>query len=254
MNFDEHRTASKDYDLAYNNTTNVQNTIYAPIHVNDEYDQQIQNKENEDEEDADNVNMETALLNKASSFSCYVCLANTIMGAGMLGLPYAFAQSGWLLGSFLMCLCAASSAFSLHELSVCAVKSKLPSSFYSVAMVAAPQWVWLIDFAVAIKCFGVATSYIIIVGDLMPEAMSQLGADSAFHNREIWIGICLLIVIPIAFLNSLEKLKFTSTMSVIFVSYVAIVIVLFAMNIDSLDPCVDIVADGNECVGEKYPM
>ena len=41
--------------------------------------------------------LEDLLLNKAGSFSCYVCLANTIMGAGMLGLPYAFSQAGWAL-------------------------------------------------------------------------------------------------------------------------------------------------------------
>ena len=80
------------------------------------------------------VNLEAALLNKASSFSCYTCLTNTIMGGGILGLPYAFAGTGWLVGTILMILCACSSVFSLHELSICASKTEKPSSFYSVAM------------------------------------------------------------------------------------------------------------------------
>jgi hypothetical protein len=81
------------------------------------------------------VNLEAALLNKATAFSCYICLANTIMGAGILGLPYAFAQTGWLVGTIFMLLCATSSVFSLHELSICAGMTQKPSSFYSVAMI-----------------------------------------------------------------------------------------------------------------------
>jgi hypothetical protein len=32
--------------------------------------------------------------NVATIFSCYINLTNTIIGAGMLGLPYAYANTG----------------------------------------------------------------------------------------------------------------------------------------------------------------
>jgi amino acid permease len=220
-------------------------TLYSPL-IGDDIPGSLINEFSEKHD----VDIEHSLLNKASSFSCYVCLANTIMGAGMLGLPYAFAKAGWLLGTFLMCFCAASSFFALHELSICAAKTSKPSSFYSVAMLAAPRYVWLIDFAVAIKCFGVATSYLIIVGGLMPEAMSQMGGSTASQSRELWIGIAFAIVGPIAFLNSLEALKFTSSLSVFFVGFLALVIVLFAAHAGGLDPCGDVEV-GESCVGAK---
>ena len=150
-----------------------------------------------------------------------------------------------------MVVCASSSAFALHTLSICATKTEQPSSFYAVAVMAAPKYVWLIDFAVAIKCFGVATSYLIIIGDLMPDAMEQLSADGYWVNRRLWVLIGFCIIAPIACLDSFEKLQFTSTFSVCFISYVTVLIVLFASKaIPGLDACMDI-DDGDVCVGEK---
>ena len=197
----------------------------------------------------ESVNLEAALLNKASPFSCYICLANTIMGAGILGLPYALAQTGWLLGTIIMIFCACNSVFALHELAVCAALTSKPSSFYSVAMKAAPDFVWLIDAAVAIKCFGVATSYLIIIGGVMPEAMQQMDAPYPWQSRHLWIAFSLAIVAPVAFQNSLEVLKFTSTMSVVFVSFVAVVIICFVFPSTGLDACADV---DDTCVGDRY--
>ena len=90
--------------------------------------------ESESTTDDESVNLEAALMNKASMFSCYACLTNTIMGGGILGLPFAFANTGWSIGMLLMILCGSSSVFSLHELSVCAALTEKPASFYSVAM------------------------------------------------------------------------------------------------------------------------
>jgi hypothetical protein len=98
--------------------------------------------------------------NNASIFSCFVNLANTILGSGMLGLPYAFAHTGWIFGSCMILVCGMSSSFALHTLALCALEVPGPSSFYAVANNVLPMFTALIDFAVAIKCFGVATSYV----------------------------------------------------------------------------------------------
>jgi hypothetical protein len=39
---------------------------------------------------------------EASLFSCVVNLANTVVGAGMLGLPHAFSECGWVTGFVLL--------------------------------------------------------------------------------------------------------------------------------------------------------
>ena len=108
----------------------------------------------------------------ATVASCILNLANTILGAGTLGIPSAFALCGSGLGSGLLALFAMLSAFGLHLLSSSAqiIEEKKraagetpgPATFRSVASAAAPRFSTIIDLAVAVKCFGVATSYLIV--------------------------------------------------------------------------------------------
>eukprot|EP00606_Chrysophyceae_sp_TOSAG23-5_P000983 GSChrysophyteH2.ASY1.ANO1.646.1 assembled CDS len=195
-------------------------------------------------------------VQKASVLVSFVVLANNILGSGMLGLPYAYSNTGWYLGSFLIiaagtskCIC---SAFALHFLSECAIKRKLPSSFYSVAEACMPRFTLLIDAAVTIKCFGVATSYLIVVGDTMPAVMEFMGAAQALRSRNFWITLFwLCFAVPLSCLRTLEKLKFTAVLSICFVFFLAILVVAFSFHIYSsheLDAC-EAVLPGEECKG-----
>jgi len=158
-------------------------------------------------------------LHKASMASCFMNLANTILGSGMLGLPYAYSHTGWVLGSFLLLICGCSSAFALHLLALCALEMKGPASFYTVAQATMPSFTVVIDVAVAIKCFGVATSYLIVIGDLMPQVMSQFGAAQWAQDRHIWVFIGFCVVAPLCCLRNLDSLRFTSTASLGFVVF-----------------------------------
>ena len=46
-----------------------------------------------------------------------------------------------------------------------------------MAQATVPSFTFLIELAVAIKCFGVATSYLIVVGDLMPDVVSSFTGE-----------------------------------------------------------------------------
>jgi amino acid permease len=188
-------------------------------------------------------------IRSATMASCFFNLANTIVGSGMLGLPYAYSHSGWVLGSFLLLVCGCSSAFALHLLSLCAAKQGAPSSFYSIASVAMPVLTVVIDGAVAIKCFGVATSYLIVIADLMPDVMEQLGASAGAQDRKLWVFLGFCVVAPLSLLRNLDSLKFTSTLSIGFVIFLTILIILYSAHINGMDPC-ETFDDGETCVGQ----
>lgn len=182
----------------------------------------------------------------ASLFSCVMNLANTILGAGMLGLPNAFAKSGYGLGMVFLSLFAVMSAFGLHLLSEVALrlfKDTRDASFYGVASAAFPQGALVIDIAVAIKCFGVGTSYLVVIGDLLPVAMGDMGAPAFFKTRQVVITLMMAVVVPLCCLKSLDALRFTSTLSLVFVAFMTIVIFLYAAT--PLDAC----TGGDECPG-----
>lgn len=95
----------------------------------------------------------TAGLGKSGTFSSVVNLANTVVGAGMLGLPHAFAECGSGVAILLLIFSAMGSAMGLHLLAVSqATVGVTPSSFYTVANAALPSLTVLIDVAVALKC------------------------------------------------------------------------------------------------------
>lgn len=197
---------------------------------------------------------------KATIWSGFVNLANTIVGAGMLGLPGAFAGTGTIGGTLLLVLGAAFSAHGLFLLSRAAQQAGLPSSFYSVARAAVPQYTVLIDLAVALKCFGVATGYLITVSDCMVDALDHLlqNADSEqddsffitmILSRQFWVVGAVVSVIPFSFFHTLDDLKKTSALALIFVFALAFGIVAYAY--DLADACPD---DAEDCMGEIVPF
>ena len=93
----------------------------------------------------------TDVLNEASAISCYTNLTNTIIGSGVLGLPFAIANTGLVLGILLLVASGVLAFFSLHLLSISASKIPSPASFYAVTEASVPQLTFLIDLAVTVQ-------------------------------------------------------------------------------------------------------
>ncbi|CAB4437725.1 unnamed protein product [Rhizophagus irregularis] len=175
---------------------------------------------------------EDELTGTANYLSCTVNLANTILGTGMLAMPAAVASVGLLMGSMMIVYAAITSGLGLYFLSRSASHTfGRNSSFFAVSKLTYPSAALLFDAAIAIKCFGVAVSYLIIVGDLMPQVISgSLGdkfADeySLLMDRRFWITIFMFVIIPLAFLKRLDSLRHTSFIALIAVVYLVFIVI-----------------------------
>eukprot|EP01065_Artemidia_motanka_P033540 TRINITY_DN40527_c0_g1_i1.p1 TRINITY_DN40527_c0_g1~~TRINITY_DN40527_c0_g1_i1.p1 ORF type:complete len:534 (+),score=116.77 TRINITY_DN40527_c0_g1_i1:68-1669(+) len=153
---------------------------------------------------------------KAGIPSSITNLTNTIIGAGMLAIPKAMKQMGMAVGLGVLMMCSIGGVFGLSLLVECARRcGQEKTSYYVVARknVGTAATV-AVDVAVALKCFGVAVAYLVVVGDLMPDAMEGFGADvHPFNQRRFWIGCAMAIVVPLSFLRKLDSLRFTSALS-----------------------------------------
>ena len=103
--------------------------------------------------------------NKATIMSSVLNLTNTILGAGLLGLSYAVSRSGYILGVMLFLIFSFFSSIGLHLL-MASARLVPQASFYTLSQKTIPKVKRLVDLAVAIKCFGVGTSYFIVIGGL----------------------------------------------------------------------------------------
>ncbi|RXK37644.1 vacuolar amino acid transporter 5 [Tremella mesenterica] len=169
-------------------------------------------------------------------------LANTIIGAGALAFPSAFATMGIIPGVVSCAFCGITSFFGLYLLSRCAtIVGRQPghemkkASFNEVAKIAFGKgWATRVfDLAIAIKCFGVSVSYLIICKTLLPQVFATLANifrhplsdDSLLLQQDFWLVASMIVIAPLSFLKTLDALRFTSQIALGTVVYLLIVVV-----------------------------
>jgi amino acid permease len=116
-----------------------------------------------------------------------------VIGAGTLAMPASISHMGMLLGVMVIVWSALTAAFGLYLQTRCArYLDRGTASFFSLSQITYPNAAVLFDAAIAIKCFGVGVSYLIIIGDLMPGVIrgfsETAGASLPFlMDRHFWI-------------------------------------------------------------------
>ncbi|CDO73334.1 hypothetical protein BN946_scf185008.g97 [Trametes cinnabarina] len=163
-------------------------------------------------------------------------LANTIIGSGMLTFPLALASAGIIPGMITCLFSGAVAGFGLYLLSLCAVKAPhRRASFFAVAELTFPRAAVFFDAAIAIKCFGVSISYLIIVKSLMPNVIAALYHDLTSPDvnppawtlsGQNWLLIIMVPLIPLAFLRRLDSLRHTSYIALFSVAYLVVIVVV----------------------------
>ena len=116
-------------------------------------------------------------------------------------MPSALSKMGIFLGIFVIAWAGCTSAFGLYLQTRCArYIDRGHVSFAALSQLTYPNASVLFDAAIAIKCFGVAVSYLIIIGDLMPGVVVGFapGAkDVAFLvDRQFWITAFMYALAP----------------------------------------------------------
>lgn len=173
------------------------------------------------------------------------------------------ASVGLIPAIFLILFAATTSALGLYYLSRCAARTEgRNASFFAISQLTWPSAAIFFDLAIAIKCFGVSVSYVLIIGDLMPTVSytTLYGSTNIPHtdllmqivtsltginnqanilmDRRFWIAIFMVtVIVPLSFMRKLDSLKYTSIVSLFAVAYLcAIVIWHFASSNFVNDP------------------
>ncbi|WFD42494.1 hypothetical protein MPSI1_001139 [Malassezia psittaci] len=167
-------------------------------------------------------------------------LTNTIIGAGMLALPHAYAKMGWLLGTVLLLLCAAVTNFGLYlvKLSEARLQNRA-QSFYDLTTQAMPSAVWCFDATIFIKCFGVAVSYLVICGHLLPQVVSSFAMvlfddtvqiPKLLLSKALWVMAALAIVSPACFYRKLYQMRIIGYLNMAAVVYLLVIMLYYFLS------------------------
>ncbi|QLG73348.1 hypothetical protein HG535_0E04320 [Zygotorulaspora mrakii] len=157
-----------------------------------------------------------------------ITLLHTACGAGILAMPYAYKPFGLVPGFGMLIFCGLCSLLGL--LLQARVSQYVPSksaSFFSLTQLINPQLSIIFDLAIAVKCFGVGISYMIVIGDLVPQIMETVTSNTILLNRNFHITlIMLLIVSPLCFLKSLNSLRYASSVALSSVAYLCVLVII----------------------------
>ena len=144
-----------------------------------------------------------------------ISLLKTILGAGMLAMPAAFAALGLIPGMLLILLTALLSGFGLRLYLDSGKVLAGDASFGKLASVTYPKLSLLFETAMMLKCAGVSVSYLIVFADTM-------GGVFPFFSRTFWILASVPVMAWLSMQRSLESLKMTSLLGLFAVLYLVL--------------------------------
>lgn len=153
-------------------------------------------------------------------------------------MPFAYKSNGVFLGTLIILFAGLTAGYGLLLQGISSrFVPKGTASFFSLSSKTYPSLAVLFDVAIVIKCFGVGVSYIIIIGDLMPQIIESIGVSSSgvLLDRRLWVLISFGIVGPLCFLRKLDSLKYTSVVALISVGYLVLIVVGHFVLGDTLD-------------------
>lgn len=160
-------------------------------------------------------------MGRLSLLGAFSVLTNCILGPGILGLPWAVAQGGLGLGTFLLILSAGTGFAGMVFLGAAASHARdrlQPEDKLTMAnacrLADARELRFAMEVGLVLSCGGALISSLIVIGD----SLEPLGDIS----REHWITIVFLAVpFPLSFFSQISFLRFSSYLSFVMMIYMA---------------------------------
>jgi len=116
-------------------------------------------------------------------------------------MPLAMSHMGIFLGVLVIMWSGLTAGFGLYLQTLCArYLDRGSASFFALSQITYPNAAVVFDAAIAIKCFGVGISYLIIIGDLMPGVVLGFNSHPSAEflvNRHFWITAFMWVLCKI---------------------------------------------------------
>lgn len=154
-------------------------------------------------------------------------LANTIIGCGILTLPYNLKCCGYVLGMFFLLLAGVASSYTFHLLSIASEHVSTYSYREVAKRLYSPKFGTFVAVCVALYTMGSIASYCIVIRDNVfwwPDAAAP--NNRTYKILFMW-GCMLFIILPLSLAPKLDFLSFTSLVALCAIFYVICVVITF---------------------------
>jgi len=166
---------------------------------------------------------------------------NSIIGAGIIGLPYAIQQAGWLLGGGLICLVTYLTSWTVQLL----VKNGKLSGKHSyqdlIYSCFGPFGFFATSIFQFLVAFGGMCAYMIIIGDTFPMIFRRLLPAAASPDHGFLHGVTsrgfqitvstIMVFFPLSLTREIGKLGKTSLVSLVAVVFIVTSVVFEGLTV-----------------------
>ncbi|KAG7098547.1 hypothetical protein E1B28_000482 [Marasmius oreades] len=162
-------------------------------------------------------------------------MANSILGAGIIGLPYAISQAGFVTGLLLLVFCCGLTDWTINLIVINAKLSGSQSYMDVMSRCFGSSGRAAISFFQFTFAFGGMIAFSIIIGDTIPHVITSIFPTLAtmpvlwiFTNRQFIIFLCTTCVsYPLSLHRDIHKLSRASGLALI-----GMLIIVFAVVIE----------------------
>lgn len=183
---------------------------------------------------------------------CILSIASTSIGAGILGLPDAFSQTGILMSFAYLVAITAQTVYSMHILISVADETGLHSyeqmtagflHRHTLYFVAALRWIY---------CIGAQVSYVVTVGNLISPILEDADASAFLQgsvgSKLIQAGLWVVFFLPLCIPRKINSLRYVSAAGILMMIYFSLcVIIHYGLDTENRPPTV-LATSGNVAI------
>lgn len=167
-----------------------------------------------------------------------VSLLATLLGVGILAVPYAVSRAGLVWGIVLTLIAAITSSLGLEAMifaSSCIPPGR--ASYYYISQRTVPELGIVFDLSVLFKCFGFIVAYLVVIGDLTPLVVDAILPHHFISHhafliaRHVWITVFTLVLSVFSFKKHIQSIRNFAVASLISAAYVIVIVFVHSVHV-----------------------
>eukprot|EP01135_Chromosphaera_perkinsii_P003974 Nk52_evm17s265 gene=Nk52_evmTU17s265 len=160
--------------------------------------------------ETDNDNGEWTREDKIDVAKACFNLISAVMGAGILGLPRAFANSGWY-GLIVLTVVTVVQGYTGMLVSYCLLAFPSVNTYKDLGFAVAGKWgKYIVLGSQMVQCFGVSILYLVLAGSNMDSLFSFWEGN----HQIVFTAIAVAIVLPTVFFRTMKEVAIVSIFGV----------------------------------------
>eukprot|EP00485_Elphidium_margaritaceum_P006399 CAMPEP_0202707038 /NCGR_PEP_ID=MMETSP1385-20130828/19392_1 /ASSEMBLY_ACC=CAM_ASM_000861 /TAXON_ID=933848 /ORGANISM="Elphidium margaritaceum" /LENGTH=469 /DNA_ID=CAMNT_0049365653 /DNA_START=34 /DNA_END=1440 /DNA_ORIENTATION=- len=155
---------------------------------------------------------------------------NSIIGAGIIGLPGALNKAGFCFGLFLMLLVAMMINYGVRHLVECGLQVRKRSYEETMMHVYGAKGFYMASAAISLFAYGAMVVYHIVIGDTIPKIFQTISPDSILVDRTLVVFLySIIFMLPLSLLKNMASLEKTSALS-----FLCVIVIVVTVTIEGV--------------------